>query len=181
MTDADHLIWVDLEMTGLNPDTHHIVEIASVVTSSELDIIAEGPDLVIHQPEERLEQMGSWCTKHHKESGLLDDIRESNIGLEEAERQTLDFLQKHVKAETAPLCGNSIGQDRRFLYNYMPALSDFLHYRNIDVSSIKELVSRWYPEQCQAPEKANNHRAHADILESIEELRWYAETVFVDR
>jgi oligoribonuclease len=124
--------------------------------------------------------MNDWCDEHHRESGLLTEIRNSTISVSEAEAQTLDYLETYIEPGTAPLCGNSIGQDRRFLYEYMPRLTHFLHYRNIDVSSVKELVKRWYPSDYHAPEKEGNHRANDDIRESIEELRWYRQMVFLE-
>jgi oligoribonuclease len=177
MTIETNLVWIDLEMSGLDPDNDVILEIASIVTGPRLDIVAEGPNLVIHQPDEVLEGMDDWNTHHHGESGLTDRVRESEITLEEAEKRTVDFLRKYVEENDAPLCGNSITQDRRFLYRYMPDLSDFLHYRNVDVSSIKELVVRWY--NFEPPAKKGSHRALDDIKESIEELRFYRNRVFM--
>ncbi|MFB6372647.1 MAG: oligoribonuclease [Bradymonadaceae bacterium] len=177
MPDASNLVWIDLEMSGLDPDNDVILEIATIVTGPDLEIVAEGPSLVIHQSDEILEGMDEWNTKHHGESGLTERVRASEIDTEEAETRTLEFLREYVEPESAPLCGNSIGQDRRFLYRYMPDLSDFLHYRNIDVSSIKELVARWY-DDVDPPQKETRHRALDDIRESIEELRYYRNQVF---
>lgn len=177
MAASSNLVWIDLEMSGLDPEHDVILEIATLVTGPDLEIVAEGPDLVIHQPDEILEGMDEWNTKHHGESGLTESVRNSEIDTREAEARTLSFLEKHVEPDSAPLCGNSIGQDRRFLYRYMPELSEFLHYRNIDVSSIKELVYRWY-DDIEPPNKDANHRALDDIRESIEELRYYREHVF---
>ena len=173
------LVWMDLEMSGLDPDTEHILEIATIVTEADLEIVAEGPSLVIHQPDSVLDAMDEWNTTHHGESGLTERVRTSPISLHEAEAQTLAFLKEHVEPHTAPLCGNSIGTDRRFLYRYMPRLSEFLHYRNVDVSSIKELVYRWYPRDLMAPYKESTHRALEDIKGSIEELRWYRDNIFL--
>ncbi len=174
------LVWIDLEMSGLDPDSEVILEIASIVTNGSLEVREEGPNLVISQPEDILEAMDEWNTEHHTESGLIENVRASETTIEEAEAETLDFLRDHIdEPDTAPLCGNSIGHDRRFLYRYMPELSDFLHYRSIDVSSIKELVVRWY-DDVEPPRKASKHRALDDIRESIEELRYYRNHAFVD-
>ena len=180
MASPDNLVWIDLEMSGLDPSTDVILEIATIVTSPDLEVIAEGPNLIVHQPDEVLEAMDEWNTEHHGDSGLTERVRQSDINLEQAEFWTLSFLKEHVTEFSSPLCGNTIGQDRRFLYKYMPRLSEFLHYRNIDVSSIKELVKRWYPHDLQAPIKESAHRALDDIRESIRELRWYRDQVFVN-
>jgi len=171
------LVWIDLEMSGLDPDEDVILEIATIVTDGELEIVSEGPNLVIHQPEQILEGMDEWNTRHHAESGLTDRVRRSDVSEERAERQTLEFLRQHVDRDDAPLCGNSVYQDRRFLYRYMPDLEEYLHYRNVDVSSVKELVERWYAD-VEAPDKETRHRALDDIRESIEELRFYREQIF---
>lgn len=177
-----HLFWVDLEMSGLDPEKEHILEIASIITDAELNIIAEGPELVIHQPDELLDAMDAWNTKHHTESGLVERVRHSSISLKEAETQTLRFAEAHFAKGQVPLAGNSIHQDRRFLFKYMPSLSNYLHYRNVDVSTVKELVRRWYPEVCEAlPPKKNSHRALDDIRESINELSFYRDHVFLQR
>jgi oligoribonuclease len=178
MTRTDLLIWLDLEMTGLNPDEHVILEIGTVVTDSELKTIAEGPALAIHPPEEALQMMDEWCRDHHGRSGLIDRCRESKMTLAEAERQTLEFLSKHCAPQSSPLCGNSIWQDRRFLLKYMPTLNPFFHYRNIDVSSLKELVRRWYPASLHSPEKKGTHSVLEDIRESIDELKYYRRVIF---
>lgn len=178
MSSNGPLVWIDLEMTGLDPDKHAIVEIATIVTDARLEIVETGPNLIVHQPESVLEQMSSWSKQQHSKTGLLREIRNSEIGLQDAERRTLNFVRSHVEKDSAPLCGNSIGQDRRFLYRYMPELSDYLHYRNVDVSSIKELVHRWYPSEFRPPDKEGTHRALGDIKESIEELRWYRQNIF---
>lgn len=165
-------------MTGLNPEIHVILEIACVITDASLNVIKEGPDIVIHYPEEVLQRADSWSLKQHTESGLLELSRESQFDLGRAEDMVLDFLAGHVKPKTSPLCGNSIWQDRRFLVKYMPKLESYFHYRNIDVSSIKELVLRWYPKLPKFSKK-KTHSAMADIYESIAELRFYKEHVFV--
>jgi oligoribonuclease len=174
------LAWLDLEMTGLDPDRDVIVEIASLVTDDELTIVAEGPDLVIHQPPEALGVMGDYVREMHTRSGLLTAIAESTVSLDQATTETLAFLRTHIpEARTVPLCGNSIGTDRRFLARWMPAVEAHLHYRSIDVSTVKELCRRWYPEAfAAAPEKASAHRALDDIKESVAELRYYREHVF---
>lgn len=171
------LIWLDMEMTGLEPDTDHVLEIATLVTNAELEVLAEGPDIVVHQPDEILDGMGEWCREHHGQSGLTEQCRRSTISLAEAEAQTIAFLQRYCEPGKSPLCGNSIGQDRRFIVRYMPALAKFLHYRSVDVTTIKELAWRWYP---LAPgiAKAETHRAMDDIRESLAELRHYRATVF---
>lgn len=174
---ATPLVWIDLEMSGLDPDQCTILEIATIVTDGELEILEEGPDLVIHQPDSVLEAMDEWCTKHHAESGLTQQVRDSSISLAEAEAQTLEFVTRHTQPGSSPLCGNSVWQDRRFLHKYMPRLDAHLHYRLIDVSSIKELARRWYPE-LRVPPKQNLHRALDDIRASIAELRFYRETIF---
>ena len=171
---------MDLEMTGLEPDRHVIVEIATVITDDYLNVIADGPDLVIHATEEQLTQMGDFVTEMHKKSGLLPAIVSSTVSTEEAEAATLAFLKEHIgEANSVPLCGNSIGTDRRFLQEYMPTLESFFHYRNVDVSTIKELARRWNPEVLAAmPEKDTSHRALDDIRESIAELVHYRSTLF---
>jgi len=172
-----NLVWMDLEMTGLDPEQETIIEIATIITDGDLDIIAEGPSLVIHQPDHILDAMDEWNTTHHGDSGLTARVKASTISMQQAEMQTLDFIRQHVPAQTSPLCGNSIHQDRRFLVPYMPELEACLHYRNIDVSTIKELARRWYPND-KAPIKKAEHLALADIRESINELRWYREKLF---
>jgi len=171
--DCQHLIWIDLEMTGLNPDTDLIIEIATVVTDKDLNILAEGPVLAVHQSDAVLAAMDDWNQTHHGESGLIERVRRSQIVEIEAERQTIDFLTQWVPENTSPMCGNSIGQDRRFLYRYMPKLEAYFHYRNIDVSTLKELVARWAPELKNGFNKVAAHRALDDIKDSIEELRYY--------
>ena len=177
---ADHLVWIDLEMTGLDPKTCTILEIAAVITDNELNILEESRAIAVHHSDKVLNGMESWSRYHHKKSGLTDACRESKIRLKKAEDLTLGFIQKYCKKKTAPLCGNTIWQDRRFLVKYMPKLESWLHYRTIDVSSVKELVSRWYPTDHKMPrEKNQTHRVMDDIRESIEELRFYRKKVFV--
>lgn len=177
------LVWLDLEMTGLDPARHVIVEIATLVTDDELEIVAEGPDLVIHQPPEAMALMDDIVRHMHTKSSLLAAIEESTITLEAAKDATLAFIKQHVPtASTVPLCGNSIGTDRRFLAAYMPEIEDWLHYRSIDVSTIKELARRWYPKVARgAPDKATTHRALDDIRESVAELRYFREHLFVPK
>ncbi len=172
---------MDLEMTGLDPAKHVIVEIATLVTDDDLNIVAEGPDLVVHQPEEALALMEPIVVEMHTKSGLLPAIRASTVTLEEAGQATLEFIKQWVpEARKVPLCGNSIGMDRRFLDQYLPAIEHWLHYRSIDVSSVKELAKRWYPTLNHGrPYKAGTHRALDDIRESVTELRFYRERVFV--
>jgi oligoribonuclease len=171
---------MDLEMTGLEPERHVIVEIATLVTDDDLKVIAEGPDLVIHASSEQLGEMGDFVTTMHTKSGLLEQIVAATVSVPEAEAATLAFLQKHIsEVRTVPLCGNSIGTDRRFLQEYMPTLEAFFHYRNVDVSTIKELARRWYPEElANLPEKESAHRALDDIKESIAELEFYRTHLF---
>jgi oligoribonuclease len=171
------LVWIDMEMSGLDPDRCRILEIATIVTDGRLEIIAEGPDLVVHQPDEVLDAMDEWCTRHHGESGLTDQVRASTVSEAEAEQKTLEFLARFTPAGASPLCGNSVHQDRRFIARYMLGLDAFLHYRLVDVSTIKELGRRWYPE-LKAPQKRETHRALDDIRESIEELRFYRTALF---
>ena len=174
-----NLIWIDLEMTGLNPEIDHIIEIATLVTDSELNILATGPELIIHQPKSVMDQMNDWCIQHHGESGLTQKVLLSKISLREAEEQTVNFLKKWVEPNTSPICGNSVSQDRRFLYKYMPNLESYFHYRTIDVSTVKELGRRWYDNFYQkSPNKKNNHRALDDILESVNELKFYKDNMF---
>lgn len=172
------LVWLDMEMSGLDPAICRPLEIATIVTTAELEIVAEGPSLIIHQSDELLLAMDAWNTEHHGASGLTAAVKASTISEGEAERQTLAFLAEHLDAKVSPLCGNTISQDRRFLRKYMPALDEFFHYRSVDISTIKELVRRWYG--LSSPPKQTTHRALDDIRESIEELRWYRQTVFRD-
>ena len=172
------LVWIDLEMTGLDPENCVILEIATVVTDDKLELIAEGPNIVINHPGEVLMTMEEWSRINHKASGLLDRVKASPYETRRAEKETLDFVSAHCKKGESPLCGNSIWQDRRFLIKYMPHLEEFFHYRIIDVSSIKELVARWYPSLPQFT-KQKSHLALSDILESINELKYYRQNVFL--
>ena len=171
---------MDLEMTGLDPDTDVVVEIATLITDDDLAIVAEGPDLVVHQPPEVLDRMGDFVRAMHTKSGLLEAIETSTTTLAEASEATMTFLREHIdEARTVPLCGNSIGTDRRFLLRWLPEIEEFLHYRSIDVSTIKELARRWHPEVLKsAPDKAGGHRAMDDIRESVAELRHYRAALF---
>ncbi len=177
-TNADNLIWVDLEMTGLDPDADTVIEIATIVTDSELNTLAEGPVIAIQTAEERLLAMDEWNTEHHGASGLLDRVRSSTHSLLDAERQTIEFLSPWVPAGKSPMCGNSICQDRRFMVRTMPGLEAYFHYRNVDVSTIKELVRRWSPDFANSFRKKNTHLALDDIRESIGELQHYRKHVF---
>ena len=176
----DRLVWIDLEMTGLDPDRDVILEIAALVTDSELNPVGEGIDLVVSQPADRLETMAPVVVEMHAASGLTDAVRESTLSLADAETQVLEWLAPLVPAGKAPLCGNSIATDRSFLVKHMPRLDAYMHYRMVDVSSIKELARRWYPQVYgNAPAKAGGHRALADITESVAELRYYRSAIFV--
>ncbi len=176
---SEKLIWIDLEMTGLDPDKGGILEIAALVSDSELRIVAEGPNLAIHQPASVMETMEAWSRSHHQASGLLERAARSPHDTRSAERETLEFLRTLCEPGSSPLCGNSIWQDRRFLIKHMPELERFFHYRNIDVSSLKELVRRWYPTLPSYP-KTKAHLAMSDIQESLAELAYYREHVFRD-
>jgi oligoribonuclease len=173
-----NLIWIDLEMTGLNTFEDQIIEIATIVTDAQLELIAEGPVLAIHQPDDVLEAMDDWNTRQHGQSGLTRRVRESSTTLAEAERATLDFLAQHVDPRSSPMCGNSICQDRRFLARLMPDLEAFFHYRNLDVSTLKELGVRWAPKVAAGFSKQSSHLAMDDIRDSINELRYYREHLF---
>ena len=174
------LVWMDLEMTGLDPSRHVIVEIATLITDDDLEIVGEGLDLVVHQPPAALAEMEDIVRNMHRSSGLIKEIEASTLSLEDAGAQTLAFIKTHVPdARSVPLCGNSIGTDRRFLAAYLPEVEEYLHYRSIDVSSIKELAKRWFPKECAAaPQKNSAHRALGDIEESLAELRYYRAAVF---
>ena len=173
----NNLIWIDMEMTGLQPDSDRILEIALLVTDSQLAVVAQGPVLVLHQPDEVLGAMDSWNKSVHAKSGLIGKVKASALGEAQAEDQAIGFLAQHVPANASPMCGNSICQDRRFLARWMPRLEAYFHYRNLDVSTVKELVRRWKPEVAKKLVKENKHEALADILESIEELKYYRRTV----
>ncbi|HAI96939.1 MAG: oligoribonuclease [Cycloclasticus sp.] len=173
--DKQNLIWIDLEMTGLEPATDSIIEIATVVTDKELNVLAEGPVLAVNQAKATMDAMDDWNQKHHGQSGLIDRVLESPFTEKEVEQQTITFLEQWVPKGASPMCGNSICQDRRFLANHMPALEDFFHYRNLDVSTLKELASRWAPALMQGFKKKATHQALEDVIESIEELKYYRE------
>lgn len=171
-----NLVWIDLEMTGLSPENDVIIEIATIITDADLNHLAEGPVIAIKQTLQRLAEMDEWNTRTHTESGLVNRVKASKIHTAEAEVMTLDFIRKYVPGNHSPLCGSSICQDRRFLARYMPRLEAYLHYRNLDVSSIKELVTRWRPDLLGGFVKQNSHQALDDIRESIEELKYYRST-----
>ncbi|MDE0179109.1 MAG: oligoribonuclease [Gammaproteobacteria bacterium] len=172
------LVWIDMEMTGLDPAVDAILEIASLVTDNDLNIIAEGPVLAVHQNEEILARMDDWNVEHHTESGLVERVRRSPVSVTEAEALTLGFVQRHAEKHSAPLCGNTVWQDRRFLKRYMPSLEGWLHYRIVDVSTVKELARRWKPELVDRFRKRNTHRALDDIRESVAELKHYRDAFF---
>lgn len=172
----DLLVWIDLEMTGLDPQRERIIEVATLITDNQLEVVAEGPVIAVHQNASLLEGMDAWNQRTHGESGLVKRVRESRIDTQEAERQTLAFLSQYVTPGSSPMCGNSVHQDRRFLEREMPALLAFFHYRNLDVSTLKELAKRWNPLAAQGIEKRNVHLAMEDIKESIAELAHYRRT-----
>ncbi|HED36417.1 MAG TPA: oligoribonuclease [Gammaproteobacteria bacterium] len=173
----ENLIWIDLEMTGLEPQSDVIIEIATIVTDKNLNVIAEGPMLAIHQPDELLDGMDEWCTTQHGKSGLTQRVKDSTVTEAEAEKQTIAFLKQYVSAGASPMCGNSICQDRRFLANYMTDLEEFFHYRNLDVSTLKELAARWAPEVLKGFVKESSHLAMEDIKDSIAEMLYYREHI----
>ncbi len=175
---AGNLIWIDLEMTGLVPERHRIIEIATAITDSELNLLAEGPVLAVHQPDDELAAMDEWNTRQHTKSGLAQRVRDSLVTEAEAEKATLEFLSRWVPPGKSPMCGNSICQDRRFLARWMPALEKHFHYRNLDVSSVKELCVRWAPEIAKGFEKDSTHLAMADVRDSIAELGYYRSSFF---
>lgn len=176
--DPENLTWIDLEMTGLDPDRDRILEIATLVTDKHLRVLATGPELAIHQPEAILSGMDAWNVEHHTQSGLIARVRASAVTEADAERATLDFLGEYVPARASPMCGNTICQDRRFLYRYMPELEAYFHYRHVDVSTLKELARRWAPGVLEGMRKESAHRALADIEESVAELRLYRSLLF---
>jgi oligoribonuclease len=171
--DQNHLVWLDMEMSGLDPDSDRIIEIAMVVTDASLQTVAEGPVIAVHQPDAVLDAMDEWNRNTHGRSGLIERVKASPVGEIEAEATMLGFLKEYVPARTSPMCGNSICQDRRFMARYMPQLEAWFHYRNLDVSTLKELARRWRPDIYKGVEKKGRHEALADIYESIEELRYY--------
>ena len=175
---SNNLIWIDLEMTGLNPVTDRIIEIATIVTDSNLNILAEGPVIAIHQSDELLALMDDWNKNTHGKSGLIERVRQSTVNEQQAEQQTIEFLKQWVPANSSPICGNTIGQDRRFLFNYMPNLESYFHYRYLDVSTIKELAKRWKPEILKGITKQSTHQALDDIRDSIAELIYYRQHFF---
>lgn len=175
----NNLVWADLEMTGLDPDTDQIIEIATIITDKDLNVIAEGPELIIHCQEDRLQKMDDWNTNQHRKSGLWDACIESKVLVSDAETATLEFIKDHVPQGKSPLCGNSIWQDRRFIAKWMGRIDQYLHYRTIDVSTIKELNRLWYPS-IPSFEKKGLHRAKDDILQSIDELRYYQKNLFTE-
>ena len=174
----NNLVWIDLEMTGLDPEKERIIEMAVIVTDSQLTILEEGPNLVIHQPREVLQAMDAWNQKQHKKSGLIEEVKKSKVTVLRAEREALRFIKRYCLPRKSQLCGNAIHHDRRFLIKAMPRLDRYLHYRHVDVSTIKALVQFWYTKNKNLPKKSEAHRALADIRESIEELRFYRKTYF---
>jgi len=178
MAQNNRLVWIDLEMTGLDPEKERIIEIATIVTDDHLNLIAEGPVIAISQPQSLLDAMDEWCQTTHGGTGLTRRVQESTVSEQQAEQQTLAFLREHLQKGESPLCGNSIGQDRRFLVKYMPELEDFFHYRNLDVSTVKELARRWNPAVLDGVKKKGTHLALDDIRDSIAELQHYRDTFF---
>ncbi|MSR75637.1 MAG: oligoribonuclease [Planctomycetes bacterium] len=175
------LVWIDLEMTGLDSDRCHIIEVATLITTGTLELVAEGPNLVIRLNDEELSTLSDWSRDHFTRSGLIERSRNSPVSLAEAEAHTLKFVSAHCSKGTSPLCGNSVHNDRAFLARRMPALHDWLHYRNVDVSSIKEVGRRWFGNGCAPPKKSDKHEALEDIRESVAELRWYRDHLFVQQ
>ena len=175
---SNNLIWIDLEMTGLDPKEHKIIEIATIVTDSQLNLLAQGPVIAIYQPEDELAKMDDWNLSTHTKTGLLERVKNSKIETSLAEKMTLDFLFSWVDKAVSPICGNTVAQDKRFLYEYMPKLADYFHYRHIDVSTMKELVRRWSPSILDGLQKSEKHQALDDIQDSINELKYYREKIF---
>jgi len=175
----DNMVWLDMEMTGLDPDQERIIEAAVIITDKDLNILAEGPDLVIHQPNTVLKKMDDWNQNQHSKSGLINAVKKSKVTVRKAEEKILQFIKKYCMEGKSSLCGNSIHHDRRFLIRYMPRVNKYLHYRHIDVSTVKSLVRNWYPKNKELPKKEETHRALNDIRESIEELRFYRDHYFV--
>lgn len=175
---SDHLIWLDLEMTGLDPDRDRIIEIATLITDKHLDVLAEGPVLAVHQSDAELSAMGDWCTHQHGQSGLTERVRRSIVNEAQAEHATLAFLRQYVAPNASPMCGNSICQDRRFLARHMPELERFFHYRNVDVSTLKELAKRWAPHIAEGFTKVSSHLALEDVRDSVAELQYYRAHLF---
>lgn len=175
---SDNLVWIDLEMTGLDAEQHVILEIATIITNKDLEILAEGPNIAINYPRDIMDKMEEWSRVHHHQSGLMERVTASSYDCPTAEKETLSFISSYCIEGESPLCGNSIWQDRRFLIKYMPDLENYLNYRNIDVSSIKELAKRWYPS-LQIYEKQKTHLASMDIRESIKELKYYRREIFI--
>ncbi|MDG2953198.1 oligoribonuclease [Bisgaard Taxon 10/6] len=173
--DKENLIWIDLEMTGLDPEQERIIEIATIVTDKNLNILAEGPVLAVHQSDALLAKMSDWCVKTHTANGLVERVKTSKLTERAAELQTIDFLKQWVPKGASPICGNSVAQDKRFLFKYMPDLADYFHYRHLDVSTLKELARRWKPDILNGFQKTNSHLALDDIRESIKELAYYRE------
>jgi len=181
MRDQGNLVWMDMEMTGLDPESCYILEVGALITTAELEPVSDGLSFAIFQSEQVLESMDPWCIRQHTRSGLLDRVRESGVTLQEAEGALLKFIRRFCYKRKSPLCGNSICQDRRFLVRYMPQVEEYLHYRNIDVSSIKELVNRWYPRELHFQKKKRAHRVLDDISQSIAELEYYRTQFFPDK
>jgi len=175
----NNLIWIDLEMTGLNPDEDRIIEIATVVTDKHLNVLAEGPALAIHHSDKILAKMDDWCVHQHGLSGLTDRVKKSKMTTSKAEKLTLEFLREYVPESKSPMCGNSICQDRRFLYNYMPDLEKYFHYRNFDVSVLKIIAKRWYPNVSKGANKKTKHQALSDIYDSIDEMKYYIKNLMI--
>ena len=177
--DDDRLVWLDMEMTGLNPLTDRIIELAIVITDKNLNTVAEAPVWVIHQTDEMLNGMDAWNQRTHGNSGLIDKVRASSLTEAEVEQAALAFIKQYIGPSKSPMCGNSIGQDRRFMANYMPTLETYFHYRNLDVSTLKELARRWYPRIYDGYKKETRHTALADVYESIDELKYYRENMLI--